>query len=397
MKIHTINRLSWLAAIMLFLFIPPYFMWGVFSRNAIKIVFTIVLCAVFYCFRSGDETGDRRLKFLFTGTLLYYILIGVINGQSNFSGVIARLTMLLYVAIPFASKEFSSKVYDKFVTIYSVVILLSLLSYIGAQLGYISPIGQIVVEQHDRAYTVYPFLVLDKGFDFLRFYGPFNEPGVVGTLGAVLLCTQRFNYRDWRTFIILISGVMSMSLFFYGLVIGYGLIYFVLVKRKYFAALLLLLAFSGFYLKTKDDPIMYNTLWQRFEWDKTEHQFKGDNRKNDAVDKFYDELKTKPAFWLGSSRAEIERFWNLVEETSSYKVIVLNSGMIFLILYLSFFILMAKNCKTNNKTFLLFVLVLIANTYQRPDVYSVVMIFIYSYFARFGLIAFYNRQRQLTQ
>ena len=49
------------------------------------------------------------------------------------------------------------------------------------------------------------------------------------------------------------------------------------------------------------------------------------------------------------------------------------------------FVILAKKHKTNNKAFILFILVLVANTYQRPDIYSIVMIFIYSYFARWGL------------
>ena len=44
--------------------------------------------------------------------------------------------------------------------------------------------------------------------------------------------------------------------------------------------------------------------------------------------------------------------------------------------------ILAKKHKINNKAF---ILVLVANTYQRPDIYSIVMIFIYSYFARWGL------------
>ena len=43
-----------------------------------------------------------------------------------------------------------------------------------------------------------------------------------------------------------------------------------------------------------------------FEWDETNHKFKEDNRENDAVDKFYDELKK--AFGFGSPKSEVERF-----------------------------------------------------------------------------------------
>lgn len=379
------NRLSWLASIMLFLLIPPYFMWGIFSNNATKILFSVFFCGIFFIYKESNKDKNRGLKALFIFTLLYYILGGVINGQSNAFGVCARIMMLLYVFIPFAKKDFTVSVYNKFLTIYAIVISISLLSYIGAQLGYLHPIGNLVVGQHNRAYTIYPLLVLDSGFDFLRFYGPFNEPGVVGTLAAVLLCTQKFNFKDWRTCVILVSGILSMSLFFFGLVVCYGFVYIVFIKRRFVVALLFVGLFAGFYMQTKDDTILYNTLWQRFEWDETEHQFKGDNRKNEAVDKFYNELKTKPSFWFGSSQSEVERFWRLVEETSSYKVIVLNSGMLFLFLYLLFFVILARRYADNNLRLALFVLVLLANTYQRPDVYSELMLFLYSYFGRYSL------------
>ena len=379
------NRLSWLASIMLFLLIPPYFMWGIFSNNATKILFSVFFCGIFFIYKESNKDKNRGLKALFIFTLLYYILGGVINGQSNAFGVCARIMMLLYVFIPFAKKDFTVSVYNKFLTIYAIVISISLLSYIGAQLGYLHPIGNLVVGQHNRAYTIYPLLVLDSGFDFLRFYGPFNEPGVVGTLAAVLLCTQKFNFKDWRTCVILVSGILSMSLFFFGLVVCYGFVYIVFIKRRFVVALLFVGLFAGFYMQTKDDTILYNTLWQRFEWDETEHQFKGDNRKNEAVDKFYNELKTKPSFWFGSSQSEVERFWRLVEETSSYKVIVLNSGMLFLFLYLFFFVILARSYADNNLRLALFVLVLLANTYQRPDVYSVLMLFLYSYFGSYSL------------
>lgn len=169
---------------------------------------------------------------MFIGTLLYYILGGIINEQSNLFGVIARFTTMLLITIPFMKREFSRLVYEDFLNIYVVFISISLSVYICAQLGYISPIGQITIEQHDRVYTVYPLLVLDKGVDILRFYGPFNEPGVVGTLGAVLLCTQKFNFKDWRTLIILLAGVLSMSLFFFALVIGYGVVYLVFLRKN---------------------------------------------------------------------------------------------------------------------------------------------------------------------
>ena len=49
---------------------------------------------------------------------------------------------------------------------------------------------------------------------------------------AVLLCTQKFNFKNWRTLIILLSGVLFMFLFFLALVIGYGVVYLLFLRKK---------------------------------------------------------------------------------------------------------------------------------------------------------------------
>ena len=99
-------------------------------------------------------------------------------------------------------------------------------------------------------------------------------------------------------------------------------------------AVLFTICFTLFYVQTKEAPVLYNILWQRFEWDETNHKFKEDNRENDAVDKFYDELKKSFLVWFSKIRSR--KVLETSGETSSYKVIVLNSGMIFLVLYLLF-------------------------------------------------------------
>lgn len=377
----------WLSALLLFLFIRPYFLWEIMSDRAVTIAMSFLLCAFFYMNRGKISAADRRISLLFIFTVLYYIIRGLIMAEMTINGVISRSILFLYVIIPFAKDSFSKQVYNSFLTIYSAVIAISLLSYVGVMIGAISAIGTISngVGDHLREYTVYPFLVMDRGYDLIRFYGLFNEPGVVGTLSALLLCIQKFRLNDIRVVIILISGVLSFSLFFYILLLSYSVIYLLMVKRDYLLCLIFISAFGIFYLKTRDNPVLYETIWERIEWDSTDHQFKGDNRRNEIVDDYYDDFKKTPSFWYGSTREELDRFWNLVYETSSYKVVVITDGMIFLFFYLLFFVLYAYHHKRSIKEFLLFVLVLLANTYQRADIYYIQMIFLYTYFARSGL------------
>ena len=66
-------------------------------------------------------------------------------------------------------------------------------------------------------YIAYPFLVipnylgagLDVYFQSLRFCGPFDEPGVVGTIAGLMLYIDNFNLKDkrnifnfWTSFIV---------------------------------------------------------------------------------------------------------------------------------------------------------------------------------------------------
>lgn len=376
------NGLEWIAAIMLFLFIPPYFMWGIMSSYYLSIPLTLLLCVLFYMNKRRFSKTDKKLILLFAITLLYYTFNGLLHG-TNIMGGIARLLVLAYIAVPFAKETFSKQVYNKFLSIISIVLSISILSYILSRTGIISPIGEISRMEGDilESFDVYPLLVAERGFDFLRFYGPFSEPGTVGTLSAILMCVQRFNFKDIRIIPIFISGLLSFSLFFYVLVLVYGCIYFLTVRKNYFIIILFAALISGFYIATKDDPILYTLIWERIEWDEDNQQFKGDSRKSVWVDDYYDKFKKTPQYWTGSSKKEVAQFWNYVESTSSYKVVVVTDGIIFVVLYLLFFIIYAFHYRRSNKEFLLFLFVLLANFYQRPNVYNILYLFLYTYLA----------------
>ena len=75
---------------------------------------------------------------------------------------------------------------------------------------------------------------------------------------------KKFNFKNWRTLIILLSGVLFMFLFFLPLVIGYGVVYLLFLKKKNLIAVLFTICFTLFYVQTKEAPVLYNILWQRF-------------------------------------------------------------------------------------------------------------------------------------
>ncbi|MDE5833987.1 MAG: hypothetical protein K2H26_00545, partial [Ruminococcus sp.] len=76
-------------------------------------------------------------------------------------------------------------------------------------------------------YDKYPFLVMCRSYGLYqpRFEGYFDEPGIVGTICAVLLTTKKFDLKDKYTWSILFAGLLSLSLFFYVIMLIYIILY----------------------------------------------------------------------------------------------------------------------------------------------------------------------------
>ena len=79
--------------------------------------------------------------------------------------------------------------------------------------------------------------------------------------------------------IILLSGVLFMFFVLFASCNWIWCCVLALSKKKNLIAVLFTICFTLFYVQTKEAPVLYNILWQRFEWDETNHKFKEDNRK----------------------------------------------------------------------------------------------------------------------
>ena len=105
--------------------------------------------------------------------------------------------MIILAAVPFGSKRFMVNVFDRYKTLYSIIIGISILVWLLLFFGIPVP-GKIIAPLNavkTYNYIAYPFLVipnylgagLDVYFQSLRFCGPFDEPGVVGTIAGLML------------------------------------------------------------------------------------------------------------------------------------------------------------------------------------------------------------------
>lgn len=361
--------------LLLFCLMKPYFLWTFFDNNYFKLITVFASCALFYFFSNRLEKKEKVM-------MVSYIFIYVLYVLTNINWVV--IFSLLLFLVPFARDSFYQKTFDSFYNIYCVIVGLGLLVWITHLLGFLEPYA--IIEQNsdlrENPFDVYPLVVCERDMFAIRFGACFDEPGVVGTMSVLLLMARSFNIKDWRSWVVFLSGVFSLSFFFFG-ILGFYLIYYsVFVKKNLFIILLpsILVVFA--YIKTKDDPTMEYLVWERFEFDKTEKKFSRDNRMTEYGDQYYEKIRWTSEYWFGVN--DWEKFWNLAAGGSSYKIVVMRNGMVFYALYTLWFLLFARQKIKKRKLFYLFCIMYLATAYQRTNLYDPVYTFLFIYIARFS-------------
>ncbi|MHC1779100.1 MAG: hypothetical protein AB9922_02550 [Bacteroidales bacterium] len=381
MMVSKQRTLPIITAIILFICASPYFVWGLLSIKFFIPLLTILVGFIFMSQMKLLTKLDGKLIVLYVLTAALIVFLSIINGSRNTYGVISQMLVFFLLFIPFGKDSFIKNVYYYFVIVYSVTITLSLISWILILTGTMPSLDILQSPFELREYIHYPFVVVQNNLlEAVRFAGPFDEPGVVGTFSAIILCIQKFNFRDWKTVVVFVAGLFSLSMFFYAIAAIYGFIYLFFFRKKIMFMFLFIGSFAVFYYTTKENELLYKTIWERFEWEKDSQRFKGDNRISDTGDAYYNSLKGSAEFYWGVD--DITKFWNYAKGASSYKAVIANNGVIFFSLYLFFFISLAYSYRKDFPSLALFIFILFMNTYQRPDIYGITIMFLYSYLAR---------------
>lgn len=374
-----------LAALLLYVITGPYFAWGLLKNNFFLAGANALLAFIF--FKNNDIRKNQSFFILiFFIAILYSLNTGV--------SILGFINLAFSIFLAFGNEAISKKTFHYFLNIYSAIILASSIVWIGVLLGMVSPIGTITASNDLKTYdyTVYPLTLYANRLMFFRFCGPFDEPGVVGTFGAILLYLNGFKWRDWKTYALLLSGVLTLSLFFYVAVFLFFLIKNITsISIKHVAIFAIVL--GAFYGLTKDNEIISERIWERLEWNEDEGKLAGDNRMVGDANDYYKKKKGTIEYWTGVRN--IEKDLQYFEGSSSYKVVVLKCGMICFALYILFFLLYAhKYC--NRQKFILFTVLFLTTIFQRPWMFGIGYFFLFPYFARFDYNDEYTRSRKLV-
>ena len=372
---------SFVSAVILFYMAMPYFVWhGFVSSIYVKTILGFIAGGLFFVNRRKLSSRERFLFLLLLVALLLYLVLGGHN--FNFF-----LTVFPVAFLPFAKESYSRSVYSFFLIIYVFFVGIGLLSWLGALIGIIPPIGSIEALNSMKSYnySVYPFFVSLAGFPLLRFHGPFDEPGVVGTISGILLCIEQFNFKNKKSIILLLSGLCSLSLFFYVLLGVYYIMYYALKKRGTLRTVFAVALVLGGFMLIQRVPVLQEAVGARLEWDSERGTLVGDNRINNEIAQDYlNSIAGTRQFWFGID--DKEGYLDSIAGSSSFVTVILLNGMVFVILYLLFFILYANYYRRQWSSVILFLVVFISTIYQRPNTFQMLYMFLFTYLAKIDSI-----------
>ena len=287
------------------------------------------------------------------------------------NNIFGKTLVLLICTIFICDKRDLVRIWNCFKIIFSISLLLSLSFYVLVTILGIDLPHTVISSLNankDDTYLLYPFLVRTSSqlFDFnFRFFGLYDEPGVIGTFSSVFLICDNFDFKKKLNIVLLVSGILSMSLPFYAVIFFYILTH---VSWKY--KILLVSIISIIAVSLYNNEIIYYYVFRRFTFE--DGTFVGDNRTIDSFESFYKNFKNGPDYlWgLGAGTSALQNYGG-----SSYKQIIVDYGFLFFIVYV--IALYANGFSiTKWKKSIFYGIIIFLVLYQRPFISSIVYVFI---------------------
>lgn len=380
------NHEALILVALLFFLTKPYFFWAWYGNLFVNILVSTIALVVIW--RHTEKINEKKSTILafYVCVLILYLFNEFMKGARL--GVVAYFPYVLLGFVPFVKKDFGRSVFNRFLTVYAIIIGLSMISWILSMAGVISPIGEIgegnaSLEAQRKFYLVYPLSLINIGGveEVTRFCGIFDEPGVVGTLGGLMLCGLRYNMKDWRAVIILISGLLSTSMFFYGLTAVFWLLELLLVKKRHGIVLLIIVGIVASYQFTKDNDMMSDLVWKRFEWDSSKGGFAGNSREGEKTTLAVKKMQESGEIWFGVK--DKEAYWQENFGSSSIYNVFAMYGIVFTSLYIVWLIAVGYHYRFSRWDFYLYCFVVLGCMYQRPNMFSLSYTFLFVGVARY--------------
>lgn len=308
-------------------------------------------------YNSREIKKSKSLLPIFAMIMAFVVLPFLRGGfhGSNF------IYILCFIATFSISYEEASLTLDLLSKGFGVIIGISLIAWIFSLAVHPLPLlgyyDLTEMKGNTTIMEIYGFFVQNPDLRAFRFFSVFDEPGVVGTLGAYILYANKYQFTKWYNIAIFVGCLCTMSLAFYALTV-IGLIYTSLGSAKrlivIFATLLVVVWIGYDFIKENQD--FYDLIIGRF----LNASESLNSRAGDSIDAYYDKMN----LWdfligIGSDRVAAMN----MNEGASYKNFIVEHGFIsIIILVIGYWSLQKKT----NRDVLVFVGMFWLSFLQRP-------------------------------
>lgn len=373
------NLIAFLFALVGIFQLYPSFIWGsgVFIKIAILLPLSL-LVLVFFIYNPKVKTSKF---FIFVITVSMFFFFQLFNFHiSNVYILVVGLFILM-------SSGVQKNTFSIFYNLFVYTVIPGLFLYVFIFLGVDVPWSQIESDNPVKSlaghyYRDYMFMVVlntqiyptEMG-EMFRFSAIYNEPGVVGTVSALLLAATNFRLSSWKSKALLLSGILSFSLAFFA-IIG---IYLLLRQPK---KILIILTMIIFLFLLFDKHIQENKLINAYVLDRLSLVINdtgsANNRSSDAFNQHYSEFLSSDSVLVGRGLSAVRE---LQLGVSVYNILIYEYGVIgFFLICLMYFLILYVKSKNFLLLFLLslpFLIVFSLSIYQRPAALSVWMLIIF--------------------
>lgn len=180
-----------------------------------------MICALFLFFLFRNKMNRSKNIGASLAFFLYFVVLQIIMfAELHISSIIISILFVIGYHITPKQGQNTLILLTHYV---AITIIISLPAWLIHQFVYPLPLlGQIdigamkvgvpgAVIMENYGYFVMPV----HSMAVYRFYGPFDEPGVLGTISAFILWANRYNFKKIENTIIFIGAVCTFSMAFY--------------------------------------------------------------------------------------------------------------------------------------------------------------------------------------
>lgn len=352
-----------------FLSLYPYFVWSIepYSNWWLTIPLFLLL-----------SSKVRRIKD--AGLFIFFGFIAVWAGIMGGGNVIGVSMMALSTVVFTVNEPVLIRVYSRFRLIYVVLLAVSLVVYLLVTFGISLPYYSVPPPPRntiDFYYHIYPFYACPSVDDWRnlgmnRFNALFDEPGVVGTISFIILYIEKFNFKKIGNFILLASGILSFSLFFYIASFIYFAYQLFFVRTKFtYKFISGVVVFICLFQFTKTE-LFKGYIADRLIWEARSKTVSGDDRSSADLKKHISDIRGTTAYFFGEPEA-VPRY----QESASLEKQILAYGFITVVMFFIFYALYSHKFLKTTQEWVLFLMVFFLIMYNRPTMFSFSRLYLY--------------------